>query len=130
MRPRKSPFRRAPRTSLAELHVALILLRYRTGKTQGEVAREADIAKSSLGAHERSRMTQGTLDTLESLLTYYEADFHLCHRLILQARSHLGDLRKIRGPKMVHRATAQAIWTEIDRQPDTSWIQSQPPPPA
>ncbi len=92
--------------------------------TQGEVAREADVAKSSLGTHERNRMTQGTLDTLESLLTYYEADFALCHRLILVARNHLGDLCQIRGPKMVHRATAQAIWAELDhRQPD-----NQPPP--
>ena len=73
-------------------------------------------------------MTQGTLDTLESLLTYYEADFALCHRLILVARNHLGDLRQIRSPKMIHRATAQAIWAELDRQPDISWIRNQPPP--
>ena len=29
---------------------------------------------------------------------------------------------------MVHRATAQAIWADLDRQPGTSRLRNQPPP--
>ena len=118
------------RTSLTELHVALILLRFRAGKTHLEVSREAGVSLSAIGRAEAGLGERRRLEPVESLLSYYQADLALCHRLLLIARRHLGDLRQIHGPRMIPASKAQAIWADLGRHPDTSWIRRNQPPPA
>jgi transcriptional regulator with XRE-family HTH domain len=113
---------------LLEIHVALILLRFRTRKTQREVAVEAGVAVNSV-CHAEAGGTgggwQGSIGTLDSLLTCYGADLALCHKLLQVARRHLGDLSRIDSPTKLPRRKADEIWAEMERlprpRPDTSW---------
>jgi len=121
-----------PTTGFRELHVALILLRFRARKTQREVAREAGgMGVKAVGSAESGSVKQGSIETVDRLLTYYGTDLARCHRLLQIARRHLGELRQIRGPKMITRRQAEEIWTHVERprkpRPDTSWIRDRRP---
>jgi DNA-binding XRE family transcriptional regulator len=119
---------------LREINVALILLRYRAQKTQREAAAAAGVALHAVchaeaGASEEG--WQGSLTTLDSLLTSYGADLALCQRLLQVARRHLGDLSRIDSPTKLARRKAAEIWAEIERppkpRPDTSWTRTGKP---
>lgn len=103
-----------PRTGFREIHVALILLRRRAGKTQSEVAREVDMGIASVG---RSETPLGqALEIVDPLLTYYKADLALCHRLIVAARRHLGDLSQIRSARDISRQQTEQIWADAESE--------------
>ena len=121
-----------PTPGFRELHVALILLRFRARKTQREVAREAGgMGVKAVGSAESGDAKKGSLETVDRLLSYYGADLARCHRLLQVARRHLGDLIQIRGPKMITRRQAEEIWAQVERprkpRPDTSWIRNKNP---
>lgn len=111
-----------------EIHVALILLRRRARQTQRGAALVAGVAVNAVCHAEAGGLggdKRGSLETVDRLLTGYGADLALCHRLLLIARRHLGDLSQIDGPMKVSRRKAEEIWAELDRprkrRPDTSW---------
>ena len=120
-----------PAPSFRQLHVALILLRFRAGKKQREVAREAGVGVNAVGAAEAGDTKRGSLETVDRLLTYYGVDLAQCHKLLQVARRHLGDLSQIRGPKMISRRQAEEICAQLERprkpRPNTSWIRDKNP---